>query len=368
MAGLELRDLAHSYRATPLPSDAGTEDEAFAVRNVNLRWEAGSAAALLGPSGCGKTTILNVISGLIHPTQGQVLIDGEDVTDLPPQQRRIAQVFQFPVVYDTISVAANLAFPLRNAGVSRTECAGRVAEIAELLDLTEVLNVSAGKISQADKQKVSLGRGLVRKDTAAILLDEPLTVIDPKEKYVLRRKLRQVQRELNITMIYVTHDQHEALTFADSVTVLDRGHVVQVGSPAELHADPATPFVGYFIGSPGMNLLDCTFRNGLLDFGRFSRKLTGDAAARLGDRERGLRLGIRPEFVQTVRTERQGWTRMDVQLVENMGTHKLLTLEVDGLAIRSRAPDDMSVSEGDSVWVDFPEDRIKVFEGDRKII
>ena len=362
MATIELRDLAHSYRADTEAADA------FAVEDVNLTWEEGSAAALLGPSGCGKTTILNIISGLLHPTRGQVFIGGQDVTGLPPRDRHIAQVFQFPVVYDTITVFANLAFPLKNAGVSRRECAARVQEIAELLDLTEVLNVSAGKVSQADKQKVSLGRGIARKNTAAILLDEPLTVIDPKEKYVLRRKLRQVQRELNITMIYVTHDQHEALTFADSVTVLDRGRVVQVGSPAELHVDPETPFVGYFIGSPGMNLLACTFRDGALDFGCFSKALSDDAAARVGPHGPDLKLGIRPEFVRTSRDEQAGWVGMEVRLVENMGTHKVLTLGVNGLVIKSRASDEMSIAEGARIWVDFPEDRMKVFKGDRKVM
>ncbi|MFC1462130.1 ABC transporter ATP-binding protein [Verrucomicrobiota bacterium] len=367
MAKIELRDLAHSYVAAAGAAEA-EEGPQFAIEGVNLAWEEGTAAALLGPSGCGKTTILNIISGLLHPTRGGVFIGGQDVTGLAPRDRHIAQVFQFPVVYDTITVSANLAFPLKNAGVSRRECATRVGEIAELLDLTEVLNVSAGKVSQADKQKVSLGRGIVRKDTAAILLDEPLTVIDPKEKYILRRKLRQVQRELNITMIYVTHDQHEALTFADSVTVLDRGHVVQVGSPPELHADPATPFVGYFIGSPGMNLLGCTFRNGTLDFGPFSQRLSTGVAARLGPEGGELRLGIRPEFVQTSTTEQAGWACVDVRLVENMGTHKVLTLGVNGLTIKSRAADDMSVAEGARVWVEFPEDKMKIFRGDEKVL
>ena len=266
MATIELKNISHNYymqRCDTLPAGSDTDtDTDFVIRDMNLVWEEGSANALLGPSGCGKTTILNIISGLLQPTVGQILYDGRDVTEQTPEKRHIAQVFQFPVVYDTISVYRNLAFPLKNAGIPRNEIKRKVEEVAEILDLTEVLNISAGKISQANKQKVSLGRGIIREDTVAILFDEPLTVIDPKEKYILRRKIREVQKRLNITTIYVTHDQHEALTFANQVTVIKDGRIIQTGSPQDLHAEPASPFIGYFIGSPGMNLLDCSYRDG----------------------------------------------------------------------------------------------------------
>lgn len=370
MATIELRNVAHSYLpgVTAPSAMEGGMDERFAVKGIDLTWEEGSADALLGPSGCGKTTILNIISGLLRPTTGRVLFDGRDVTDLQPRERHIAQVFQFPVVYDTITVFDNLAFPLKNAGVPGKERRRRVEQIAELLDLGEKLNASAGKISQADKQKVSLGRGIARQDTTAILLDEPLTVIDPKERYALRRKLRQVQRELKITMIYVTHDQHEALTFADSVSVLNEGRVVQVGSPAELHTEPASPFVGYFIGSPGMNLLDCSLRDDVLDFAHFSRSLPPDVTAALTPHGSSFRFGIRPEFVLTAGTERPGWTPMDVRLVEDMGTHRIVTLAIGELTVKSRVPDDMTVDEGARLWVDFPEDKVKIFKEGKRIL
>lgn len=369
MAKIELRNISHSYElgAREVVSREYKLDQRFVIKELDLSWEEGTASGLLGPSGCGKTTILNIISGLLRPTIGNIFFDGTDVTDLSPRERRIAQVFQFPVVYDTMTVFSNLAFPLRNGGIPKKDIKPRVKEIADILDLSDHLYTSAGNISQADKQKVSLGRGIVREDTVAILLDEPLTVIDPKEKYVLRRKLREVQKKLKITTIYVTHDQHEALTFADFVTVLNQGEVIQTGTPEALHADPESPFVGYFIGSPGMNLLDCLLKEDVLDFGEFKIGISSEmkaALARLGSR---FGFGIRPEFVQTSKNEKEGWIPWVVSLVENAGFYKILSLASNGIRIKARALEDMSVCEGDRVWVSFPEDRVKIFKGDRKV-
>ena len=191
-------------------------------------WEQGRAYALLGPSGCGKTTLLNIISGLVTPSEGRVLFDGSDVTHLPTEQRNIAQVFQFPVIYDTMTVAGNLAFPLKNRGVERGAIKSRVAEIAACSILPSDLSRRARGITAEAKQKISLGRGLVRADVAAILFDEPLTVIDPALKWQLRSKLKAVHRALDLLMIYVTHDQIEALTFADEVVVMKDGRVLQI--------------------------------------------------------------------------------------------------------------------------------------------
>ena len=180
------------------------------------------------------------------------------MTDLPPEKRNIAQVFQFPVLYDTMTVFGNLAFPLRNRGFDHDSIRRRVHEVAEILDLTPFLNKRAAGLAADAKQKISLGRGLVRSDVAAILFDEPLTVIDPHLKWNLRRKLKEIHEQLNLTFIYVTHDQMEALTFADKVVVMYEGEIVQIGSPQDLFENPEHTFVGYFIGSPGMNFLDCT--------------------------------------------------------------------------------------------------------------
>src|SRR5258707_5320084 len=249
MARIALVDLAHSY------SGNAAAVESFALKPISMTWRQGGAYALLGPSGCGKTTLLNLISGIVTPSRGKILFDGADITPLSTQKRNIAQVFQFPVIYDTMSVGQNLAFPLKNRGVPRGEIEARVAEIARLLDLAADLPRKANRLSADAKQKISLGRGLVRANVAAILFDEPLTVIDPALKWELRSKLKVLHPALDLTMIYVTHDQTEALTFADTVVVMPEGSVVQTGRPEELFVRPAHTFVGYFIGSPRLNVM-----------------------------------------------------------------------------------------------------------------
>ena len=253
MARIDLEDVGHRY--------AGAGDT-WALRPLTMTWNDGGAYALLGPSGCGKTTLLNIISGLIAPTRGKVSFDGRDITALAPEARNIAQVFQFPVVYDTMTVFDNLAFPLRNRGWSGARLRQRVAEVAEILELSADLARRARALSADQKQKISLGRGLVRPDVAAVLFDEPLTVIDPHLKWLLRRKLKQIHQQLKLSLLYVTHDQTEALTFADQVVVMSQGEIVQVGTPEQLFETPAHRFVGHFIGSPGMNFLACEWAGG----------------------------------------------------------------------------------------------------------
>ncbi|MGD8350493.1 MAG: ABC transporter ATP-binding protein, partial [Gammaproteobacteria bacterium] len=251
MAKIEFKQVRHAYPPPP------GQPPVYALKEVDQVWEDGGAYALLGPSGCGKTTLLNTISGLLTPSEGSILFDDVDVTHLPTVQRQIAQVFQFPVVYDTMTVYDNLAFPLRNRGTAEDVVRKRVGEIADMLDLTDRLQQRAAGLTADGKQKISLGRGLVREDVNAILFDEPLTVIDPHLKWQLRSKLKELHQQIGVTMIYVTHDQVEALTFADRVVVMYDGAVVQVGTPVELFNRPNHTFVGYFIGSPGMNVLPC---------------------------------------------------------------------------------------------------------------
>ena len=187
-----------------------------------------------------------------------MFFDGKDVTQNAPDERNIAQVFQFPVVYDTMSVFDNLAFPRKNRNMNQREITKRVKVVADMLDLTSSLNKKAAGLTADGKQKISLGRGLVRSDVNVMMFDEPLTVIDPHLKWELRSQLKQLHRRIGFTMIYVTHDQTEALTFADEVAVMFEGEVVQVGTPKELFEKPEHTFVGHFIGSPGMNLLPCS--------------------------------------------------------------------------------------------------------------
>ncbi|MEO0830048.1 MAG: ABC transporter ATP-binding protein [Pseudomonadota bacterium] len=288
MARITLDTLRHSYT----PSPAGPDD--YALKEIDLDWEDGGAYALLGPSGCGKSTLLNIISGLLIPSEGKVLFDGNDVTGLAPDKRNIAQVFQFPVIYDTMSVYDNLAFPLRNRGVDEARVDTRVREIAQMLELEDRLTTRASHLTPDNKQKISMGRGLVRDDVNVIMFDEPLTVIDPELKWKLRSKLKELHQRIAVTMIYVTHDQTEAMTFADRVVVMQDGVVVQIGTPVELFERPRHTFVGHFIGSPGMNVLPCDVADGGARFAGVPVGLEGPIGAAEGRTE----IGVRPEFVQ----------------------------------------------------------------------
>lgn len=359
MAAIELRGLAHSY----LPNPATQAD--WALSALDLRWRDGGAYALLGPSGCGKTTLLNIVSGLLRPSRGGVFFDGREVTGLDPRARNIAQVFQFPVVYDTMTVYENLAFPLSNRGAGRTEIESRVQTVASALGLDAFLHQRAKGLTADAKQKISLGRGLVRTDVAAILFDEPLTVIDPHLKWRLRGELKALHQKHGFTMIYVTHDQTEALTFADEVVVMNEGRVVQVGTPAELFDRPQHIFVGHFIGSPGMNVLPANRgSDGELRVGGAPVPLTGAPAAwpprtlrvstaqpqhaavplslgeALGDAQAAgpsapgcaasLQLGVRPEHV---RFARDGWP-VKLERVVDAGPVRILDLHFGALGLK----------------------------------
>jgi glycerol transport system ATP-binding protein len=339
MARIELRDLAHSYRPRP----EGPAD--YALQRFTQVWEDGSAYALLGPSGCGKTTLLNIISGLVTPSEGRILFDGRDVTGLPTEARNIAQVFQFPVIYDTMTVYENLAFPLRNRGVAAPEVDARVRRVADLLDLSDALPRRARGLTADAKQKISMGRGLVRQDVAAILFDEPLTVIDPQMKWQLRRKLREVHEEFRLSLIYVTHDQVEALTFADKVAVMHEGAVVQLGTPQELFENPQHTFVGYFIGSPGMNILPCELGPGEAVVDGVRIPLPEGATARVGGAGGAGRfeIGIRPEFVEVEPAGRPGAVPVRVAAVEELGTHRILTARLGERVVKAKLRGDRPV-------------------------
>jgi glycerol transport system ATP-binding protein len=351
MARIDLADLAHSYTGADAPP------ESFALKPVTMTWRQGGAYALLGPSGCGKTTLLNLISGIITPSRGKILFDGADVTQRSTRERNIAQVFQFPVIYDTMTVGQNLAFPLRNRGVPKREIDARVLEIAELLDLMPHLNRKATRLTADAKQKISLGRGLVRSDVAAVLFDEPLTVIDPELKWQLRSKLKALHRELDLTMIYVTHDQTEALTFADTVVVMHDGRVVQSGTPAELFEKPAHTFVGYFIGSPGMNIVPAEVK------GRQAR--IGGHVIALNRNYGGLpsgakiELGVRPEFVD-IATPAPDLLSASIERIDDLGRMRFARVRVGDIRLAARVPHGFAVNGG-TAGLKFDPARVHVY-------
>jgi glycerol transport system ATP-binding protein len=355
MARIELNEVAHSYLSRP------GKDSDYALKRIHNVWEDGGAYALLGPSGCGKTTLLNIVSGLLTPSRGRVLYDGKDVTALPPEKRNIAQVFQFPVLYDTMTVFNNLAFPLRNRGINDAEIRERVMEVAEILDLTPFLNKRAAGLAADAKQKISLGRGLVRSDVAAILFDEPLTVIDPQMKWDLRRKLKEIHEQLRLTFIYVTHDQVEALTFADQVAVMYEGEIVQIGSPQDLFENPEHRFVGYFIGSPGMNFLECTIEGNVAQVNGTSILLDEETAAKGSEAKGKLEVGIRPMYLEVHAESADNRIEAKVRTVEDLGSYKIVTLKLAGNTLKASLPEDQPVPEG-RAWLAFPRQWTRLFD------
>ncbi|MFN3278903.1 MAG: ABC transporter ATP-binding protein [Paracoccus hibiscisoli] len=353
MAKITLENLAHSYSPTP----KGPED--YALKELNHDWQDGAAYALLGSSGCGKSTLLNIISGLLIPSQGRILFDGVDVTRAPTAERNIAQVFQFPVVYDTMTVRDNLAFPLRNRGRPEAYVAERVAEIAAMIGMEHMLDRKARGLTADAKQKISLGRGMVRKDVNALLFDEPLTVIDPHMKWELRTQLKKLHHDFGHTMIYVTHDQTEALTFADKVVVMYDGRVVQIGTPEELFDRPEHTFVGYFIGSPGMNLLPAKIDGAQALVPGGTTPLAGTYGAVQGN----VQIGVRPEHVRLSAHEGLPVT---IRRIEDVGRHRIIRADLMGHDLNIIAPEDQAIG-ADMTRAVFDPSRINVYADDWRV-
>ncbi|TYB55042.1 ABC transporter ATP-binding protein [Nonomuraea sp. PA05] len=346
MADIRLEGVGHSY-------DGG---RTWAVKPMTWTWRSSRAYALLGPSGCGKTTLLNIISGLITPTEGRIFFDDRDVTEVSTRGRDIAQVFQFPVLYEEMSVYDNLAFPLRNRKVPKPEVDRRVRQVSRLLGLDQVLSRRSRRLDAGRQQIVSLGRGLVRSQVAAVLLDEPLTVVDPALKWTLRSKLKEIHRDTGHTLIYVTHDQTEALTFADEVVVLNDGAIVQAGEPSELFLSPSHEFVGHFIGSPGMNMLPAEIagdvvRVGQEDVGRVGEPLPPGP----------VRIGVRPEFVRITRAGTSPGVPARVTAIDRMGAYDLVHTLVGEHQVIAKAEAGSAYRPDAVEFLHFPADRTFLF-------
>ena len=357
MAKIDLSNISHSYN----PNDS---NPVYALNPFSMTWEDGNRYAILGPSGCGKTTMLNIVSGLVRPSAGKILFDDKDVTDLKTEDRNIAQVFQFPVIYSTMTVFENLAFPLKCRNFTKSKIDERVNSVAETLNLNSYLNLPARKLTADQKQLISLGRGLVREDVAAVLMDEPLTVIDPDLKFRLRRNLKEINEQYKTTLVYVTHDQNEAMTFADNIIVMSEGEVVQTGSPKDLFERPNTTFVGYFIGSPAMNL--------------FESEVASENEVKVGDikiktntnlsnvKNKNIKLGIRSEFIDLADKAGNNTVKAKVQKVEDFGNFKLLTATMKNFIIKSKIEREKPISN-DEVNLYIPAEKCCVYE-DEKLI
>jgi len=278
-----------------------------AVVGVDLEVANGELVVLLGPSGCGKSTLLRIVAGIETPTRGRVLIDGQDVTDQPPQQRDIAMVFQSYALYPHMSVRDNLSFGLRMRGCEREEIVRRVSEVAEILGLADLLDRKPAQLSGGQRQRVALGRAIARK-AKVFLLDEPLSNLDVQLRVSTRMELARLHRRLKVPMLYVTHDQEEAMTLGDRVVVMRGGRILQIGPPMDVYRRPATNFVAGFVGSPRMNFIEGTLaRDGqgscLLVLGA-SIEIPGGADGESADPclqpDGKVDVGIRPEDIEVV--------------------------------------------------------------------
>ena len=310
-----------------------------AVQPTSFHIEDGEFVVLVGPSGCGKSTLLRLIAGLEDVSGGEIRINGDNATDTPPAKRGLAMVFQSYALYPHMSVRKNIAFPLRMAGLDKAEQAKRVERAADVLNLTDYLDRRPGQLSGGQRQRVAIGRAIVR-EPAAFLFDEPLSNLDAKLRADLRVEIKRLHQRLKNTMIYVTHDQVEAMTMADKIVVLRAGNIEQVGSPLELYREPRNLFVAGFIGSPKMNLIE------------------GDQAKKL----QAATIGIRPEHISVSATE-GAWPGI-VGVSEHLGSDTFFHVKCDGIAdpLTVRVGGEVDLSYGDKVFLTPEAERIHRFD------
>jgi multiple sugar transport system ATP-binding protein len=338
-----------------------------AVDGVDLKILDKEFLTLLGPSGCGKTTTLRLVAGLEELSGGDIYIGDRKVNDLPPKDRNIAMVFQSYALYPHMSVFDNMAIPLKVRKVPKEERDKRVRETAELLGISELLKRKPKQLSGGQRQRVAVGRAIVRKPDV-FLMDEPLSNLDAKMRVHMRAELKRLQKRLGTTLIYVTHDQVEAMTMSDRVAVMNEGRLQQVEVPARVYSHPNNVWVAGFIGSPAMNLFDCTFRSrdggGILDMGEFSIELGSDIASLVRENAGGSEvvLGVRPEDISVAKKREPGSIEGSVYVVEPIGDSVIVDANVGKNLVKARADASFAAEIEEKVYLTFNKDKIHIFE------
>jgi multiple sugar transport system ATP-binding protein len=335
--------------------------DVLALNNLDLKVGDGEFLILVGPSGCGKSTALRLLAGLDKPTSGQIKIDGDTVNRLSPGERDIAMVFQNYALYPHMSVYANLAYGLRQRKTPRAEVERRVRETAGLLDIGGLLDRKPGQLSGGQRQRVAMGRALVRRPRA-FLLDEPLSNLDAKLRTQVRGDLKRLHRELPVTSIYVTHDQVEAMTLGDRLCVMANGEVQQIGTTDDIYNKPANTFVAAFMGSPPMNLLPGTVRDGVLHVG-------GAAIASVPASDGPITLGARPEHMAVCPASTHGALPAEVDFYEPLGSHVLVTALVAGpestpTRVVVQAPSDTALDAGTPIGLKLTPEKTYLFDAE----
>ncbi|MBM2576299.1 ABC transporter ATP-binding protein [Jannaschia sp. Os4] len=317
--------------------------EAQVIKGVDLAVQPGEFCVFVGPSGCGKSTLLRMIAGLEETSRGQILVEGRDATAEPPSRRGLAMVFQSYALYPHLSVRENVGFPLRAAGLPKEEIARRVDEAARALRLEELLDRRPKDLSGGQRQRVAIGRSIVR-EPVAFLFDEPLSNLDAALRVEMRYEIAKLHRQLGTAMIYVTHDQIEAMTLADRIVVLEAGRIAQVGTPRELYANPRSLFVAQFIGSPKMNVLPA------------------GAAPDLPAPAGATTLGVRPEHLRLV-ARGDGPLAGEVDLVEYLGADTFVIVDCGAAGrITARVPGEVDLAPGAAVSLDAPRSALHAFD------
>ena len=336
-----------------------------ALSDVTFRVEEGTFCVLLGPSGCGKSTLLNIIAGLIPQDSGSVLMDGEAVDHLSPRQRDVAMVFQSYALYPHMTVSQNLGFGLKMRGVSKALVRERIAEAAHLLGIEDLLDRKPRELSGGQRQRVAMGRALVRRPKL-FLFDEPLSNLDARLRANVRLELKRIHSRVKGTVIYVTHDQVEAMTLGDTVVVMRRGKIHQIGSPQAIYTYPSDRFVATFIGSPEMNIFKgrVTTKEGRSVFRGEGFSL--DLGEYGPSREEDVEIGVRPEDMEI---HPQGKTPLEirVELLSNVGSEIFVHARLGEETIHVRVPKDTTLKPGDRVSVRFNYDRVHIFQNGRRL-
>jgi multiple sugar transport system ATP-binding protein len=333
--------------------------EFIAVRGSDFTIHDGEFVVMLGPSGCGKTTTLRMIAGLEYPTSGRIQIGGRDVTYARPAERDIAFVFQLFALYPHMTVRQNLAFPLQNEGLPRAEISRRVSAAAELLRIEALLDRGVSGLSGGDRQRVALGRAIVR-EPAAFLMDEPLGTLDAEFRELMCVELRKLHDRLGATTVFVTHDQREAMAMADRIAVMNQGELLQFADPETLYHEPATMFVGGFVGNPPMQFLPAQQAQGAGGFFVFVDDVALVAPAALADIAKPV-LGIRAEHVHLVE---EGGVRGEVYGVEYLCARQVVTVRTRVGDCKVSIGKDVPARVGDRVGLSFAPESVRWFDGD----
>lgn len=326
--------------------------DSVAIENISLTAEEGRFLVLLGPSGCGKSTTLRAIAGLETVSAGRVLIAGEDVTHLPPANRRLSMVFQSYALFPHLSTAENIVFGLKVRKVNSSDRARRLAEVAEMVGLSGLLDRKPSQLSGGQRQRVALARAIIAENHIC-LMDEPLSNLDAKLRHDMRVEIRTLQRRLGMTVVYVTHDQTEAMSMADKVVLMRDGHIEQEGTPEDLYANPATTFAARFLGTPPMNLLDlANGPNGAVIAGATGAPVfAGDGA--------GLQLGIRPEDIEF---RDNGGIPAELLLTDYLGADTIITARIGDQSLLVRVPGRVRIADGERAALSWAPEASHLFD------